>query len=347
MKRILGIAWAGLAVALLTGGCGGSKRLNGAGSSFVYPMMNKWAKTYQQDKKVEVNYQSKGSSAGIEMMTDKSVDFGATDAPMNDKQLEKARGKGGDVIHIPLVMGGVVPAYNLPSVEEPLKFNGPVLAKIYLGKIKKWNHKDLQALNKGVDLPNQKIKVIHRSDGSGTTYIWTDYLRKVTRKLDPDEGKWTRQGTAIEWPAGTGAKGTEGVAGEVSRTKGAIGYIELTYALQNKIQYGLVRNQAGKFLRASLESVTEAARNALTDIPEDLRFSIVDPPGKKSYPISGTTWAVIYVDQSKNKQGQRLVDFLKWVTHEGQDMAKGLHYARLPEPLVAKITEKLGAVKLK
>jgi phosphate transport system substrate-binding protein len=349
MKRIL--VWAAVGLASIgvagCGGCGG-KRLNGAGSSFVYPMMTKWAKAYQQEKKIEVNYQSKGSSAGIEMMTDKSVDFGATDAPMNDKQLDKARKAGGEVIHIPLVMGGVVPAYNLPGIKKPLNFTGPVLSKIYLRIIKKWKHPELERLNQGVDLPDKPIRVIHRSDGSGTTYIWTDYLQKATRKLKLGKGKWTRQGTAIEWPKKTvGAKGTEGVAGEVSRNEYSIGYIELTYALQNKIQYGRVQNRAGKFLIANLDSVTEAAKNALKDIPEDLRFSIVDAKGKGSYPISGTTWAVIYVNQSANKQGRNLVDFLKWVTHEGQDSAKDLQYARLPETLVKKITEKLDAVKLK
>jgi phosphate transport system substrate-binding protein len=344
MKRTLMLSALGFA-SLLVGGCGGcNTRLNGSGSSFVKPMMDKWAKTYKQEKKVEINYQSKGSSAGIADMIDKSVDFGATDAPLNDEQLAKARDKVGAVVHIPLVMGGVVPAYNLKDLNKPILFTGKILADIYLGKITKWDDDALKAVNAGLDLPSTEIKVVHRSDGSGTTYIFTDYLNKVS----PD---WKKQvgppNTAVKWPTGTGQKGTEGVAGEVKRTPGAIGYVELIYALENKIPYGEVQNKEGKYILASLESVTEAAKGAVSDIPEDLRYSLTDKPGKDTYPICGTTWAVVFEDQTGNKNGKALVEFLRWLTHDGQEMAKELRYSRLPKELVERIDKKLDAIKVK
>jgi phosphate transport system substrate-binding protein len=345
MRRILVLAMFGLMCIPMAGcgGCGG-KRLNGAGSSFVFPLMTKWADLYKKEKKVEINYQSKGSSAGIKMMTEKSVDFGGTDAPLNEEQLEKAKKEGGEVVHIPLVMGGVVPAYNLKGVKETLKFTGPVLAKIFLRQITSWDDKELQDINPGVKLPDREIKVVHRSDGSGTTYIFTDYLSEIS----PEWNKKVGKSTEVKWPRGTlGAKGTEGVAGEVARTEGAIGYIELIYALENNIKYGSVQNKEGKYIKASLESVTAAARGALKNIPDDLRYSIVNPPGKDAYPISGTTWAVVYVDQSSSKHGKELVDFLRWITHEGQDQAKELHYARLPTELVKLIDKKLDKIKVK
>jgi phosphate transport system substrate-binding protein len=343
MKRFSVMAGFGvLCLSML--GCGGAKRLNGAGSSFVYPMMNKWRDAYRKEKKVEVNYQSKGSSAGIEMMTDRSVDYGATDAPMNDDQLEKAKDEGGEVVHIPVVMGGVVPAYNLPGLKKPLRFTPEILAKIYLGKITRWDDDELRKLNpkdRVGKLPDMKIKVVHRSDGSGTTYIFTDYLSKAAHNL------WKSKGTSIKWATGIGAKGTEGVAGEVSRTKGAIGYIELNHALENKIEYGSVKNKAGKYIKASLESVTEAAKESLENIPDDLRYSIVNAPGEKAYPIAGTTWVVLYKDQSKNKTGKELVAFLRWIIHEGQEMNEDLNYARLPKGLVKRIEKKLDDIEVK
>jgi phosphate transport system substrate-binding protein len=341
MTRILFLTVAGLA-GLGVLGCGGAKRLNGAGSSFIYPLMTKWADVYKKDKNYEVNYQSKGSSAGIEMMTSKNIDFGCTDAPMNQNQLELADKNGGAVVHIPLVMGGVVPAYNLKGIKKPLRFTGPVLAKIFLRKIKRWNDGELRDLNPGVELPDKAITVVHRSDGSGTTFIFTDYLKRVT---EGEKVRWTTQGTAIEWPEETiGAKGTEGVAGEVSRTDGAIGYIELNHAIENNIPFGSVKNRAGKFILADLASVTEAAKRA--KIPDDLRFSIVNSPGEKTYPICGTTWAVLYVDQSGNKQSKQLVQFVSWCTHEGQKYNNDLHYAKLPDNLVKRIDTKLDQVKV-
>jgi phosphate transport system substrate-binding protein len=342
MKQITGIALLSLALATVgCGGCSKGKRLDGAGSSFVYPMMTKWASEYDKSKEIKVNYQSIGSGGGIQQMTAKTVDFGCTDGPMNEEQLEKCREHGADAVHIPLVMGGVVPIYNLKGVEKPLRFSGPVLADIFLGKIKKWNHDDLRDLNPGVELPDKEIVVVHRSDGSGTTYIWLDYLSKVSKPWKKKVGI----GTSVNWPVGVGEKGNEGVAGQVKRSAGAIGYVELIYSLQNKINYGSVRNQKGKFVTASLESVTAAANASLQKIPDDLRYSITNAPGKASYPISGTVWAVVYSKLPKDR-GQMVVDFLRWITHEGQEYTEGLHYARLPKGLVERVEKKLDAIKV-
>jgi phosphate transport system substrate-binding protein len=335
------LAAVGLGSAML--GCGGNKpRLDGAGSSFAAPMMEQWAKVYNKEKGIEINYQSKGSSAGIEMMTDRSVDFGSTDAPMNPQQLQKASEAGGAVVHIPLLMGAAVPAYNLKQIEQPLRFTGPVLADIFRRKIKKWNDPALVDLNPGVPLPGDDIKVVHRADGSGTTYMWTEYLSKVS----PEWKKEIDFGTSVKWPEGTvGEKGTEGVANYLATNPGSIGYIELIYARKNKIPYGSIQNREKNFVLGSLESVTAAAEGALSDIPDDLRYSITNAPGKESYPVSGTTWAVVYVNQPSDK-GQRLVDCLKWMTHQGQDMLKDLDYARLPQPLIERIDKKLSEIKV-
>jgi phosphate transport system substrate-binding protein len=326
------------------GGCGGGgkPRLNGAGSTFVYPMMSKWAAEYDKAKGVEVNYQSIGSGGGIQQMTAKTADFGCTDGPMNEEQLQKAKETGGEVVHIPLVMGAVVPAYNLEGVTEPLTFSGPLLADIFLGKVKKWNDKAIQDLNPGVALPDKDIGVVHRSDGSGTTYVWVDYLAKVS----PEWKKRVGVATSVDWPAGEGAKGNEGVAGRVKASPGAIGYIELIYALQNDIKFGLVKNKEGAAIKADLKSITAAADNALKEIPEDLRYSITDAAGKDSYPISGTTWAVVYVNQPSGK-GQQVVDFLRWATHEGQQFTEDLHYAKLPPGLVERVDKKLASIQMK
>jgi phosphate transport system substrate-binding protein len=319
-----------------------AERLNGGGASFIFPMMSRWTHEYEKQKGVKVNYQSIGSGGGIQQMTAKTFDFGCSDAPMNEEQLKKAAEVGGDVIHIPLVMGGVVPAYNLPGVEQPIKFTGPVLADIFLGKIKKWNDKALADLNPDAKLPDLDISVAHRSDGSGTTHIFVDYLSKVS----PEWKEKVGVGTSVKWPTGVGQKGNEGVAGHVGRTSGSIGYVELIYALQNNIKYGPVQNKEGAFVSASLDSVTAAANAALTDIPEDLRYSLTNAPGKESYPISGTSWGVIYVNQPSGK-GQAVVDFLRWCLHGGQDFTKELHYARIPQGLVERADKKLDSVKFK
>jgi phosphate transport system substrate-binding protein len=325
-----------------TSGGGGGERLNGAGATFIYPMMSRWTHEYDKAKGVKVNYQSIGSGGGIQQMTAKTVDFGCSDAPMNEEQLKKAAEVGGEVVHIPLVMGGVVPAYNLPGVEQPIKFTGPVLADIFLGKITKWNDKALADLNPDAKLPDLGISLVHRSDGSGTTYIWVDYLSKVS----PEWKEKVGVGTSVKWPTGVGQKGNEGVAGHVGRTEGAIGYIELIYALQNKIKYGSVQNKEGIFVLASLESITAAASAGLTEIPDDLRYSLTNAPGKDSYPISGTSWGIIYVNQAGAK-GQAVVDFLRWCLHGGQEFTKELHYARIPQGLVERADKKLDQVKTK
>ncbi len=340
--------WAGLGIVILaTGGtgCGDSRapanRLNGGGSSFVYPLMSKWASTYAREKGVQVNYQSVGSGGGIQQMTARTFDFGCTDAPLNDEQLRKAQATGGDVLHIPLALGGVVPAYHQPRVEQPLRFTGPVLADLFLGKVARWNDPKLAALNPGVSLPDLPVALVYRSDGSGTTYIWADYLCKVS----PEWKSRVGLGTSLRWPQGVGQKGNEGVAGQITRTPGAIGYLELIYALQNNMQYGSVQNRVGAFVRASPEAVTAAAEAALTEIPEDLRYSLTDAGGSDSYPISGTVWAVLYANQPASK-GQALVDFLRWATHEGQQHAKDLHYAALPGGLVERVDQMLAQVQI-
>lgn len=344
MKPAVATALVGLALAALGTGCGGGqdKRLNAGGSTFVYPMMSKWADQYKNLKGIEVNYQSIGSGGGIQQMTAKTFDFGCTDGPMNEEQLKKCRDTGVEPLHIPLVMGAVVPAYNLDEVNEPLRFTGPVLADIYLGKVKKWNDPAIKELNPTAanQLPDKEIVVVHRSDGSGTTYIWVDYLAKVSREWSKEVGV----ATSVNWKTGIGQKGNEGVAGQVRRSPGSIGYIELTYALQNKMKYGRVKNKDGEFVEANLQSVTAAAGNSLANIPDDLRYSITDAPGKGSYPISGTVWAVVY-EKLPSVNAQAVIDFLRWVTHEGQQFAEALDYSRLPPGLVERVEKQLGRIK--
>jgi len=344
MSRKL-IAALGLAVLLGVGGLlvigcsGGGKKLDIGGATFVYPMMDKWSVEYEKIKGVKVNYNSIGSGSGIQQMIDRTLDFGCSDAPMNDKQIEAAKQKQGDVVHIPLAMGAVVPAYRLAEIEKPLTFSGPVLADIYLGKITKWNDKAIQELNPGVVLPDKKIAVTHRSDGSGTTYIFVDYLSKIS----PEWKQKVGVSTSVRFPVGVGNKGNEGVAGFVQNTDGAIGYVELIYAVRNQIKYGAVKNKEGNAVVASLESVTAAAAGALMQIPDDLRYSLTDAPGKDAYPISGTNWAIAYEQQPATKK-QLIVDFLHWVTHDGQQHCEKLHYARLPSGLVERLEKKLQRI---
>ncbi len=339
-----------LAITLV--GCGGGNtptttsgtkpavdRLNAAGSTFVYPLMSKWASEYNKAKGIKVNYQSIGSGGGIQQMTAKTVEFGCTDSPMNEEQLGKTKETGGEVVHIPLAMGAVVAAYNLEGIKTPLVFSGTVLADIFLGKITKWNDDAIKALNPNVTLPDLGIAVVHRSEGSGTTYIWVDYLSKVSEEWKKKVGV----GTSVNWPCGIGSKGNEGVAGSVKATAGAIGYIELTFAIQNKILYGNVVNKEGAAIKPTMESVTAAADASLATIPDDLRYSLTDAPGKGSYPISGTVWAVAYVKQ-KPGTDTAIVDFLRWVTHEGQALATPLHYSTLPKGLVDRVEKKLDQI---
>ena len=326
------------AVVLLTvtgcpgGGGKATKRLDGAGSTFVDPIMQDWASLYKKEKDVNVNYQSKGSGAGINMMTDKEVNFGCSDAPLNDEQLEACKQKNGDVLHLPLCMGAIVPAYNLEGVTD-LVFDGPTLMNIYLGNITKWNDPALVKLNPSAKLPGEKISVAFRSDSSGTTYIFSDYLTSIDSKA------WTPgKGTAIKFPVGSGSKGNDGVAGSVKQIKGSIGYVELIYAMKNSISYGSMVNAKGKTIKASMESVTAAAETA--KIPDDLRYSIVNAPGEDAYPIAGSVWAIVYVRQPAEKL-ELLREFLTWVTHDGQKATKQLHYAPLPAKIVKMIDDKV------
>jgi phosphate ABC transporter phosphate-binding protein len=342
----LGVASVGLAVVLLVGGCSGGKqsgnRLKGAGSSFVAPAMEDWTREFES-KGVSVDYASVGSGNGISNMIGKKVDFGCTDAPLNKKQLEEAEKEGGDVVHVPLVMGAVVIIYNL-DLDKPIKFDGPTLADIYQGNIKRWNHDRLKKLNPEIknDLPDLPISVVHRSDSSGTSYIFTDYLSSVS----PEWKEKVGMGTSPTWPVGQGEPKNPGVANAVKGKKGAIGYVELIYALQNKgeLKYGRVQNQEKEFPEPTIESVTAAAAGKLKDIPDDLRFSIVNAPGKGAYPISGTVWAVAYVKQPSEKVNP-LKDFLRWLLHEGQPMAEKKHYASLPKGLVERAEKKIEQIK--
>jgi phosphate transport system substrate-binding protein len=330
-----------LALAAASGcGEGRDSRVNGAGSTFVYPMMSKWADEYDKAKGVKVSYQSIGSGGGIKGMIEKTIDFGCTDRPMSDEQLKEARDSGGDVLHIPLAMGAVVPIYNLEGVED-LTFSGPVLADIFLGKIKKWNDQAIKDLNPQAKLPDQDIVVVHRSDGSGTTYIWVDYLAKVS----PEWKERVGVATSVKWPVGDGVKGCEGVTGAVKATDGSIGYVELLYALQNNIKFGKVINKAGVIIKADLKFVTAATESALENLPADLRYSLTDAEGENSYPICGTVWAVIYIEQPAGK-GKGVVDFLRWCIHDGQTFTEDLHYAKLPAGLVEKADKRLDLAKV-
>jgi phosphate transport system substrate-binding protein len=335
---LIGLAFLGCGGGPGSSGKGGGDRINGGGSSFVFPMMKKWASEYRKARGVEIDYASTGSGNGVTQMIEKHNDFGCTDAPMNKEQLSKAGQEGGDVVHIPLVMGGVVPIFNLPDVAT-LKFTGPILADIFLGKIKKWNDPALAKINEGVSLPDLAITVAHRSDASGTSYIFTDYLSNVSDEWKEKVGN----STSPKWPVGVGGEKNPGVAAIVSDTKGALGYVELIFALENeKLKRGSVQNKAGEYVSASLESVTAAAAR-LKDVPDDLRFSIVNADGKESYPISGTVWMVLYTKQPT--KASELKEMIHWLTHEGQEMAAALHYARLPKEMVDRIDKKLELIK--
>ncbi|MGA9813429.1 MAG: phosphate ABC transporter substrate-binding protein PstS [Terriglobales bacterium] len=314
----------------------GQTTLNGAGATFPNPMYQKWFSEYHKaHPDIQFNYQSIGSGGGIRQVLAQTVDFGASDGPMTDQQLSEAKTK---ILHIPTVLGAVVPAYNIPGVTAELKFTPEALAGIFLGKITSWNDPAIAKANPGVSLPNQTIIVVHRSDGSGTTYIFTDYLSKVSSDWANGPGK----GTSVKWPVGLGGKGNEGVAGMIRQMQGGIGYIELIYAVQNKIDYGLVKNSAGTFVKASLESVTAAAASAKS-MPADFRVSITNSPGKDAYPISSFTWLLIPEKSKEAAKGKILADFLTWMVDDGQKMTADLTYAPLPENVAAKVK---GAIKL-
>ena len=303
--------------------------VNGAGATFPYPIYSKWFDEYHKlHPDAQINYQSIGSGGGIRQLQAGTVDFGATDQPMNEEQLGKSSIKP---LHFPTVMGAVVATYNLPGVEAELNFTPEALAGIFLGKIKKWNDPLLAKTNPGVALPANEILVVHRSDGSGTTFIWTDYLSKTSPEWKAQVGS----GTAVNWPTGLGAKGNEGVAGLVKQSPYSLGYVELIYAIQNKMAYGRVRNAAGKFVQPDLASVTAAAAGAAADMPADFRVSITNAPGKDAYPISSFTWLLIPSQIQDPAKKQILIDFLRWMLGPGQKMAEPLSYAPLPKLVVA------------
>ena len=315
-------------------------QINGAGATFPYPLYSKWFSEYNKlHPNVEINYQSIGSGGGVRQLTNRTVLFGASDYPLTPEQQLAAPGK---ILHLPTVLGAVVPAYNIPALSAELKFTGPLLADIYLGKITKWNDPQITALNGGVNLPGTDITVVHRSDGSGTSYIWVDYLAKVS----PEWKKRVGVAAAVKWPAGVGAKGNEGVAGLVKQTPGAIGYMEPVYATQNKLSFGSVRNSAGKFIKASAPAVTAAAAAAAGQMPEDFRVSITNPPGDAAYPVASFTWLLLYENPQDKAQGKVMVDFLKWALTDGQKFAADLGYSPLPKEVVDLEMKTLAKIKL-
>ena len=312
--------------------------INGAGATFPYPIYSKWFDEYAKvDPSVRFNYQSIGSGGGQKQILAQTVDFGASDGPMSDENLSKAPGK---LLHIPTVAGADVVVYNLPG-NPALKFDADTIAAIFLGQIKKWNDPKIAGLNPGVTLPDQEIIVVHRSDGSGTTYIWTDYLSKISPEWKTKVGT----NTSVNWPTGIGGKGNEGVAGQIKQTPGALGYVELIYAVQNKMPYGDVKNSAGNFAKPSIESITAALATA--DIPDDFRFSITNAPGPDAYPIAGATWLLVYEQQKDATKGKKLVEFLKWAAKDGEKMAKDLQYAPLPENLQQRVLKRIDEIKIR
>jgi len=304
--------------------------LNGAGATFPYPIYSKWFSEYNKlHPDIQINYQSIGSGGGIKQVLNGTVDFGASDGPMSDEQLAQSKTK---ILHIPTVLGAVVPAYNVPGVSGEIKFTPDVLANIFLGKITNWNDAAIAKVNPGVNFPNRDIIIVHRSDGSGTTFIFTDYLSKVSTEW----ANGPKKGTTVSWPLGLGGKGNEGVAGQIRQLPGAIGYIELIYALQNNIAYGSVRNSSGNFVKASLAGVTEAA-GSVKAMPADFRVSITNAPGKDAYPISSFTWLLIPGQSKDAAKGKILNDFLNWMVTAGQKMTTQLSYAPLPDSVVEKV----------
>ncbi len=316
----------------------GQTTLNGAGATFPYPIYSKWFNEYHNSHSdVQINYQSIGSGGGIRQVTAGTVDFGASDMPMTDKQLQDSKVK---ILNLPTVLGAVVPAYNIPGVSGEVKFTPDALAGIFMGKISRWNDKAITSANPGVTFPDKEIIVVHRSDGSGTSFIFTDYLSKVSTEWKTSVGA----DTSVKWPIGMGGKGNEGVSGMVRQLPGSIGYVELIYAVQNNIPYGSVRNAAGTFVKASLESVTAAAASA-PKMPADFRVSITNAPGKDAYPISSFTWLLVPAQSKNPATGKILVDLLNWAITDGQKMTSALSYAPLPDSVVAKEKEAIKQIR--
>ena len=327
----------GLTVAFgLTATASAQMMINGAGATFPYPIYSKWFDEYAKvDPSVRFNYQSIGSGGGQKQIMAQTVDFGASDGPMSDENLSKAPGK---ILHIPTVAGAVVMTYNLEG-NPALKLDGETIADIFLGKVKKWNDPKIAASNPGIKLPDKEIVVVHRSDGSGTTFIFTDYLSKVSAEWKQKVGN----NTSVNWPTGIGGKGNEGVSGQVKQTPNAIGYVELIYAIQNKMPYADVKNAAGQFVKPTLESVTAALGTA--NIPDDFRFSMTNAPGSNAYPIAGATWLLVYEQPKDPAKGKKLVEFLKWALTTGEGMAKDLNYAPLPDEIQQRVLKRIEEIK--
>jgi phosphate transport system substrate-binding protein len=342
MKRLTGL----LLVVLALGGivlAQNALLINGAGASFPNPIYSKWFDEYHKaNGNIQINYQSVGSGAGIKQATDGTVDFGASDGPMSDEQLKAYNDKhGSDILHFPTVLGAVVPTYNINGISESLNFTPEALAGIFLGRITKWNDPAIAGPNKGVKLPAEDIVVVHRSDGSGTTYVFTDYLSKVSE----DWKNKVNKGTSVNWPVGLGGKGNEGVTGLIKQTPNSIGYVELIYAANNKVAYGSVKNAAGAFVKADLAGVSEAASGAAKTMPDDFRVSITNAPGKGAYPISSFTWLLIPAKFADTGKRDALKAFLKWALTDGQKDAEGLSYAKLPKEVVAKEMKAIDQIK--
>jgi phosphate transport system substrate-binding protein len=322
------------------GASSGTIQINGMGATFPNPIYSKWFTEYNKlHPNVRINYQPQGSGAGIRGLLAGTVFFGASDQPMKDEQMATAPSK---VLHFPTVLGAVVPVYNLPEVSQELKFTGPLLADIILGKAKKWNDPAIAKLNPGVKLPSTDIAVVHRSEGSGTTFVFADFLGKVS----PEFKKTVGVDASLKWPVGVGGKGNEGVSGLVQQTPGALGYVELVYALQNKIAFGSVQNSAANFVKASVDGVTAAAAGAVENMPADFRVSITNAPGKDAYPISSFTWLLLYENPPDKVQAKIMVDFLRWALTEGQKYAKDLGYAPLPPPVIDREMKALEQIRL-
>ncbi|MDQ6871530.1 MAG: phosphate ABC transporter substrate-binding protein PstS [Gemmatimonadota bacterium] len=322
-----------------TASSSGSVDLTGAGATFPYPIYSKWFDLYAKATGVKINYQSIGSGGGIRQLSEGTVDFGASDSPMSDAELAKA--KFGPILHIPTVLGAVVITYNIPALSAPLQLTPQTIADIFSGKVLKWNDVRIASLNPGVSLPASDILVVHRSDGSGTTYIFTDYLTTAAPSWKP-----IGKGKEVKWPAGLGAKGNEGVAGQVKQTPGAIGYVELAYAKQNGLPIAAVKNKSGKFVVASVQAVTAAAAGVAKTLPAntDFRISVVDAPGADAYPISSFTWILVYQHQSDAVKGKKLVDFLNWALTSGEPEAASLDYAPLPSEMIPGVKAKVAAI---
>jgi phosphate transport system substrate-binding protein len=345
MRHFPAVTRAFSALTILIVGCtSGESRQNltGAGATFPYPLYSKWFSDYAAKTGVQINYQSIGSGGGVRQISEGTVDFGATDGPMSDDELRRA--KGGRIMHFPTVGGAVAVTYNVPGLQAPLRLDGRTIADVFLGKITRWNAPQIAALNPGVRLPATDILVVHRSDGSGTTYVFTDYLTTVSRDWAAGPGR----GKEVPWPTGLGAKGNEGVAGQVKQTPGAIGYVELAYATQNRLPTAAIKNAAGNFVQPSIESTRAAMASVAGRLPPDTdyRISIVNPPGADAYPIASLTWLLVYEQQTDPAKGRTLRDFLKWALTEGESQAAALEYAPLPQDMANRLVQRLDSLKI-